>query len=211
MRKKSNQNTKDYHHGNLRDALLKETLKLLKKKNPTELSLRDLARRIGVSHGAPYRHFPSLNALLAALAEEGFHIFADFLSLNRSEQQQSEPLPRFRQMAFEFVRFSLQFPIHFRLMFTQVVVDHEEFEDLKQAGETAFRILADSVGNLQAQGILRVHDPIVTSVFIWSSLHGFCSLLLDQRLGFLDIDENKVDTIIEAFYQNMMDGLAVVK
>lgn len=97
-----------YHHGDLRPALLRAAAKILEKEGSDAVSLRDLARRAGVSHTAPYRHFPDRRALLAALAEEGFAQLAAEL----------EGRP-WREQAVAYVRFAIANPERFRLMFTR--------------------------------------------------------------------------------------------
>lgn len=95
-----------YHHGELRPALLRAAAKILEEEGRDAISLRDLARRAGVSHAAPYRHFADRPALLAALAEEGFALLAAEL--------QGKP---WRDQAAAYVRFALANPERFRLMF----------------------------------------------------------------------------------------------
>lgn len=99
-----------YHHGDLRPSLLRAAAKLLEKEGRDALSLRDLARRAGVSHNAPYRHFADRQALLAALAAEGFALLAAEL----------EGRP-WREQAMAYLRFALANPERFTLMFTRPV------------------------------------------------------------------------------------------
>src|SRR6266850_4711197 len=95
-----------YHHGDLRAALLQTAGKVLEKEGLGELSLRELARRAGVSHNAPYRHFPDRDSLLAALAAEGFALL----------ENEMRGLGA-RAMGEVYIRFALQHPQRFRLMF----------------------------------------------------------------------------------------------
>src|ERR1700674_5400381 len=99
-----------YHHGDLPAALLRAAGKTLEKHGPAGLSLRAAARRAGVSHNAPYRHFPGREALLAALAAEGFAMLA--------ERLRGQPG---RAMGEAYVRFALEHPQRFRLMFGGVL------------------------------------------------------------------------------------------
>ena len=96
-----------YHHGELRPALLRAAAKILEKEGRDAISLRDLARRSGVSHNAPYRHFADRQALLAALAEEGFALLAAAL--------EGKP---WREQAMAYLRFGIANPERFSLMFT---------------------------------------------------------------------------------------------
>lgn len=101
-----------YHHGDLRPALLAAAAQALEKDGPDGISLRELARRAGVSHTAPYRHFADRQALLAALAEEGFATLAAELD--------GKP---WRDQAVAYVRFALAHPARFRLMFARPMPD----------------------------------------------------------------------------------------
>jgi len=99
-----------YHHGDLRPALLRAAGKILEQEGREAISLRDLARRAGVSHNAPYRHFADRGALLAALAEEGYALLAQALA--------GKP---WREQAVTYVHFALANPARFGLMFTRPV------------------------------------------------------------------------------------------
>ena len=99
-----------YHHGELRPTLLGTAAKILEKEGRDAISLRDLARRAGVSHNAPYRHFADREALLAALAEEGFTLLAAALEGKL-----------WREQATAYLRFALANPERFRLLFTRPV------------------------------------------------------------------------------------------
>src|SRR5258706_6042474 len=95
-----------YHHGDLRAALLRSAADLLEDQGPGGVLLREVARREGVSHNAPYRHFPDRDALLVALATEGFAILAERLKASAGKED-----------AVAYVRFALEHPHRFRLMF----------------------------------------------------------------------------------------------
>jgi AcrR family transcriptional regulator len=99
-----------YHHGELRPALLRAAAKILEKEGRDAISLRDLARRAGVSHNAPYRHFADRDAMLAALAEEGFSLLVAELEGKT-----------WREQSMVYLRFALANPERFRLMFTRPV------------------------------------------------------------------------------------------
>jgi AcrR family transcriptional regulator len=101
-----------YHHGELRGALLGVAAKILENEGSDAISLRELARRVGVSHAAPYRHFADRQALLAALAEEGF--------VNLAGELEGKP---WREQAVAYLRFALARPERFKLMFTRRVPD----------------------------------------------------------------------------------------
>lgn len=104
-----------YHHGNLRRALLDAALEVVAERGPNGISMSALARAAGVSSGAPYRHFKSADAVLAAIAAEGW---ARLMAEERAQTADVEaPLERFRRAGIATVRFAVSHPTHFRLMF----------------------------------------------------------------------------------------------
>jgi AcrR family transcriptional regulator len=146
-----------YHHGDLRAALLRTAGEILEKEGLGALSLREVARRTGVSHNAPYRHVPDRDSLLAALAEEGFREFGDALA--------SRPRP---EMGEAYVAFALEHPQRFRLMFggaPEGVRDARAFEALKSS-------LADLGEGAE-----------YAAAAAWSLMHGLAHLLLDGRFA----------------------------
>src|SRR5215216_1301714 len=142
-----------YHHGDLRAALLQTAGKVLEKEGLGELSLRELARRAGVSHNAPYRHFPDRDRLLAALSAEGFEMLGDAL----------EKRPR-REMGEAYVDFALAHPQRFRLMFGGSVSGGHD----ARAYEGLLKSFAD-LGD----------DAPYAAAAAWSLVHGLSHLLLD--------------------------------
>jgi AcrR family transcriptional regulator len=147
-----------YHHGDLRTALLRTAADMLEKGGLSSLSLRELARRAGVSHNAPYRHFPDRESLLAALAAEGFELLGDALASR----------PR-REMGEAYVEFALTHPQRFRLMFGGHLQlenrDRRAYESLQQA----FADLGE-----QAQ---------YAAAAAWALVHGLSHLLLDGHFA----------------------------
>src|SRR2546427_8857402 len=131
-----------YHHGNLRTALLRAAGERLEKQGITALSLREAARRVGVSHNAPYRHFADREALLAALAAQGFEM------LGQAMRGQTG-----RGMGEAYVRFALQYPQRFRLMFGgQIALDkyprsEEHTSELQSQSNLVCRLLLEKKKN----------------------------------------------------------------
>jgi len=148
-----------YHHGDLRSALLHGAGKALEKRGVASLSLRDAARRAGVSHNAPYRHFADRDALLAALAAEGFGMLGEALRAKSG-----------RALGEAYVRFALEHPQRFRLMFGGVL-PMARYPELRESAGRAYQALADSLRELP--------DPALAAAAAWSLVHGLAQLLLD--------------------------------
>src|SRR5262245_18079756 len=160
-----------YHHGRLRAALIAEALRVLADEGGVEaLSLRDLARRLGVSHAAPYRHFPTLDALLAALAEEGFSALAE--ALERATAGHDGPVAQLGAAGWAYVRFALEHPHHFRLMFGGRLTGAPEAPGPWAAGRRAYAVLLRCIEAGQAAGRLVPADADELATAAWAQVHG---------------------------------------
>lgn len=158
-----------YHHGNLRQALLETALLMLEQQGEAGLGLRDLARAIGVSSAAPYRHFDSRAALLEALAVTGFQRFGSRMQAVAA----SEPSDPVSAMGKTYVVFALQNPNLFRLMFSPLV---QSRPGLRMAADTALETLHLLVGGEKPAARIR-------TLAAWAKVHGLAILLLDGQIA----------------------------
>jgi AcrR family transcriptional regulator len=149
-----------YHHGALRSALLEAAGEILEAGGSGALSLREAARRAGVSHNAPYRHFPDRDRLLAALAEEGFRLLNEELG-KRAEGN----------MGAGYVEFALAHPHRFRLMFGGQLRYHDH-PALRAGAEASYAGLQRAFADLG-------DDAPLAAAAAWSLVHGLASLILD--------------------------------
>lgn len=157
-----------YHHGELKPALLAAAAQLLGEGGAALISLREVARRAGVSHNAPYRHFADRDSLLAALAEDGFH------ELDRRMDAEIGGLAALGQC---YVRFALEQPGRFALMFG-AGLDKTRYPQLQQAALALYRRLAQAVHETAP-----AREPEVATLAAWSLVHGLAQLLLDRQLS----------------------------
>ena len=206
MAKKSKKSA-SYRHGDLPAACLKEGLDILKNGGMEKLSLREIARKIGVSPGAPYKHYPTKEALLAALAKQGFELFIGYLNKNRPRSDLDFNLFHFRKMARNYLLFALEQPEHYRLMFTYKFVEVDSHPELQKSGERAFGVLLDTVEVLQKLNLIRKDDIRMMSISIWSSLHGMALLILDDRMKLNTLDHVEFEKMLEGHMQNLMEGI----
>ncbi|MFD0338131.1 TetR/AcrR family transcriptional regulator [Streptomyces sp. NPDC127117] len=158
-----------YHHGDLRRAVLTAALDVIGTEGPGALSLRDLARRAGVSHAAPAHHFKDRTGLLTAIATEGYERFADALA----------DAPDLRERGVRYVRFAADHPAHFQVMF-QPDLYRTDDPDLLAAKNRASAELRAGVTGLPAAG--RGDNARLAGVAAWSLAHGFATLLLSGNL-----------------------------
>lgn len=164
-----------YHHGDLRSALTQAAAALIDERGVEGVTLREAARRAGVSHGAPYRHFSGRDALLAELARDGFVRLVAALE---------EAAPRGgREVARAYLRFALANPQRFRLMFG-LAADAEREAGWREALQRTMRAFARAYSGLaEAQDLQRA------AVAAWSLVHGLALLMLDGHVGAADSSE----------------------
>ncbi|WP_369602950.1 WHG domain-containing protein [Hahella sp. SMD15-11] len=179
--------TAPYHHGNLRQALLETGLAHLETLGPDKISLRALARDIGVSQTAPYRHFRDKSALLAALAAEGFRRLKTTTE-NAVEQAESHE-DRMVEGGLAYIRFARAQPALYKLMFGPVLAEMAQFEDLQQAGHEAFGVIVRIVRPAIEAGAFDAGDPMIAAQTAWALVHGLASLAIDRQLGRHDSEQ----------------------
>ena len=167
-----------YHHGNLHQAMLEAAIAELRTGSVEQLSLRALARRVGVSQSAPYRHFRDKDDLLAQLAIWSFNELEQALL---SACQSAAPLrQRLRACGYAYIQYALSHPEKYRLMFGRFLPDRQQNPGLHESGERAFMVLANLIAEGINEAVLIPQDPKLLAFHLWSSIHGLSSLLLDD-------------------------------
>lgn len=165
--------TRPYHHGDLRRAVLDAAVEAITESGPAGVSLRDLARRVGVSHAGPTHHFGDKAGILTAVAAEGYDLLADALDASREHSGQ------FVELGVAYVRFAVEHRAHVEVMFRP---------DLYRADDPALVMARDRARGLLMSGVRSVDDPRVgddpdlAGVAAWSLVHGFATLWLTGAL-----------------------------
>lgn len=168
-----------YHHGNLREALIEAAAALIGEAGPRAFTLREAARRAGVSHNAPYRHFASKDELLAAVAAEGFERLA--AAMRKAMVPGKSARERLELCGVGYVEFALRWPNHLLVMFDRPSDDRQSGK-LAPVGEDAFRVLLDCIAEAQRTGDLPVGDPLPLAWTAWSLVHGIAKLATGGNL-----------------------------
>lgn len=167
-----------YHHGDLRRALLTEASSVLEESGADAISLRDLARRAGVSHAAPSHHFDGRNGLLSALATDGFEELADAME----SAMEGAPNTWVKQTGRAYVRFALGHPERYRLMFTTGITSGDCEERLSLESSRAYIALLTAVYG-QAPTIEPSEYRLgMGELKAWSIVHGAVMLWIDGQL-----------------------------
>lgn len=197
----ANQNSA-YHHGGLRAALLAAAAAMIAEEGTASVTMRTLGRRLGVSRAAPYRHFADKNALLVAVAAAGFD------RLNRRVQTVGAAGPRsglerLRRVGEEYVRFALENPAHYRLMYGKEALTREDLPELREAANALFEQLVSVIQSHQRSGAIKRQDPRTQAYVAWSAVHGLASLLIEGQIQ-AEVD---VDGLIRQTTRTVLDGM----
>ena len=193
-----------FHHGNLRQALIDGALLILSKEGAAAITLREVARRAGVTHAAPYRHFDGKEALLAAVAEEGF------VQLKRDMESATgggDALDRLYRYGEAYIRFALKNPAHYRLMYGPEFAHRAAHPALQEASRQAFSLLIAAVRDAVAQKLVGDGDPIHVALTTWSTVHGLSLLIMDRQLDDAGVGKNQLEPAIAFALDTLKQGL----
>jgi AcrR family transcriptional regulator len=173
-----------YHHGDLRAVILAEAARLVAERGADGVSLRELARSAGVSHAAPAHHFTDRRGLFTALATQGFQLLAEALIAAR---------PQFADAALAYVRFAIEHPGHYQVMFNKSLLDVSDTE-LGAAEAAAGAELARGVSTLRDRNAHA--DPAGAQLAAWSLVHGFSMLWLNDAVNAAVREMDPMDTVM---------------
>ena len=174
----SEASSRSYHHGNLRNELLDTAEAQLASEGAEELSLRALARRVGVSQTAPYRHFSDKNELLAALATRGYRkLLADLEAAGR--RAGANPVDQLFAFAHSYVNYAVSNPDLFKLMFGPALQPQEAYPELRQASRDTYELVRSIMRSGIEQGIFRQEDVAYLANSGWSAIYGLATLKVD--------------------------------
>ena len=193
-----------YHHGDLRAALIAEAATMIAEGGAASVTMREIGRRLDVSRAAPYRHFPDKTALLVAVAATGFQ------RLNRRLQSIDAGAPRsgverFRRMGEAYVRFAIENPAHYRLMYGREALTRQDLPELREAANALFERLVALFRAQQRSGGIKRQDPRAQAYIAWSAVHGLASLVIEGQIQ----PAVDVDALIRQTTGTLLDGMRV--
>jgi AcrR family transcriptional regulator len=162
---------------NLREAYVREATNIIGERGVEVLSLRDVARRLGVSHQAPYKHFPSRDHILAEIVRRAYADFAKQLDKHRLSDDPYEELGTLGRAYLDYAR---RHPLHYKLMFGTPLPDPKEHPDMMSEARHAFAVLRSIIARLPGQRTSTQVD--LEALYAWSAVHGLASIL-EMRAG----------------------------
>lgn len=188
---------RSYHHGDLRNALLESARSILEREGLEALSLRAVARGAGVSHAAPYRHFPNHEALLVELAIEGFvELRSELVAAANTSGHESD---RIATIGAAYMRFVARRPALASLMFGPQLPNRDQFPSLGEAADS----ISSEIGSA-------LHDSAL-GLAVWAAVHGLAMLILrnvidlGQRKAGLDVLPSRAEVVLRSLFSTKRD------
>ncbi len=204
--KKSPEKKRSYHHGDLRTALIESALDIIAELGPRKLTIREVAFRAGVSHAAPYRHFKDKNELINAVVARGFELLQETMAQELSSAA-NDALAAFAASGRAYLAFGLNYPGYYGVMFSGDLLDPDGSQTLQHTSHAAFEQMKATLIDCQKLGILPKADPSLQAVWIVSTVHGYISLVNENRLNALVGNNHSMsevqDYIVSAIFQGL--------
>ena len=195
-----------YHHGGLRNVLLLTAQEIIENEGWQSLSLRKVARVSGVSHTAPYHHFPDKMALLAGVAENGFRLLTE--KIETSENSSLEGPVGLKDAALTYILFSHSHPQLYRLMFSFDFGEMRVYPELLKSSFYAFNQIINRLYNFETENEANSYDLREIATASWSMVHGLSMLLIDNQLESLIQKEEDIKPVMERMLNVLWTGIA---
>lgn len=179
----------------VREACVAEALKIVEKKGVEALSMREVARRVGVSHQAPYKHFESRDHILAEIVSRAYQAFAAHLEArSRGPHVDDEML----EMGLAYLDYAAKHPLQYRLMFSTPLPNVRAHPEMMERANRCYTLLRESIAKLPTTQ--RAKDPKqlteLDSLFVWTVIHGLSSALQSDAIKTMELSKNTVDHLI---------------
>lgn len=187
-----------YHHGDLRSALIDSALDMLATQGMEALSLRTLAKAVGVTQAAPYSHFRDKDDLLAAIAEAGFQRLA--LRMVDAATGQNGVQPRIEKLVSAYIHFAVENRTLFQLMFSRELSVMKDYPTLAMTAGKSYSLFSAVLSRRTAG----TEDAAFMTVFIWSLCHGLTTLIVDEKINLAQFGAADID----AFVRRAVDVIA---
>lgn len=191
-----------YHHGNLREALLRASLDVIREEGLEQFSLRAVAKRVGVSAGAPFRHFTSKTALLIALAEEAMALLqANYRAYAEATGEEADGIDLLVSMGRAYLDWALTNPVHFKVMYARDLVDFAKSDYLTRENSATHLRMLTLLTEASKKGILRLGPEGVPDLMLGGRalVFGLARMATD---GYMDhVDPATVPALLERAMQ----------
>ena len=199
---------KPYHHGDLRRVLIEAALQLAGEGGAAAVSVREAARRAGVSPGAPFRHFPNRDALMTAVAGEAQQLFRAEISAALAAVPDSDPLARFRALGLAYLRWAIRNPAHFEIISSGRYFVHDKASELSRDNAELIGLVERTLADAFALGQLRSPDLKRVQIAGRALVYGFARMNIDGHFPRWGIAEEEAGPTAEAILDLFIEGIA---
>ena len=191
-----------YHHGDLKRTVLETAIAMLHEDKGWQFTLREVARRAGVSHAAPYKHFPDKTALLSEMALIGFDRLRKALTAAKPARSKSLR-DEFLTVARIYIRFGTSNPALYRLMFSGDGGGKAVDVHLNERALAVFGVMLEFLERGQAEGVLRKRDVRGQAAACWAQMHGITMLTIDGLLLPEKVGPNPLDAALVTLLEGL--------
>ena len=199
---------KTYHHGDLRRVLIAAALELAEEGGADAVSVREAARRAGVSPGAPFRHFPSRNDLMSAVAAEAQRRFRSAIATAIAETSSEDPLVRFRAFGLAYLRWAMKNPAHFEVISSGKYFAHDQSAVVREDNAELIDMTGQLLSDAQDRGQLRSADLRIMKIAGRALVYGFARMNIDGHFPRWGVADAEADQMAEAIITLFVDGIA---
>ena len=198
---------KPYHHGDLRRVLIDAALQLVGEGGAEAVSVREAARRAGVSPGAPFRHFPSRDALMRAVAEEAQRRFRAEIAAALAAAAPGDPLGRFRCLGVAYLRWAMRNPTHFEVISSRRFFDHDRATAISRDNAELIELTERTLADAFAEGQLRPTDIKQVQIAGRALVYGFARMNIDGHFPRWGVAGPEAERTAEAILDLFIEGI----
>jgi AcrR family transcriptional regulator len=199
---------KPYHHGDLRRVLIDAALQLVGEGGAEAVSVREAARRAGVSPGAPFRHFPSRDALMQAVAEEAQRRFRAEIAAALAAAAPGDPLGRFRCLGLAYLRWAMRNPTHFEIISSRRFFDHDQAAAISSDNAELIELTEQTLADAFAAGQLRTADLRQVQIAGRALVYGFARMNIDGHFPRWGVAGSEAERTAEAVLDLFIEGIS---
>jgi AcrR family transcriptional regulator len=200
--------SKPYHHGDLRRVLIDAALQLVNEGGADAVTVREAARRAGVSPGAPFRHFQSRDALIQAAAAEAQRRFRAEVEQALNEAPADDPLGRFRCIGLAYLRWAMRNPTHFEIISSRRLFDHDHADAVSRDNAALIELTERTLAEASAAGQLRSADLKRVQIAGRALVYGFARMNIDGHFPRWGVAGAAVEGTAAAILDLFIDGIA---
>jgi AcrR family transcriptional regulator len=197
-----------YHHGKLKEALTEAALDLAAEAGEEGVTMREAARRAGVSPGAPFRHFPDRKSLLAAAAEEALRRFRGELDIALAAARTGGPLERLKALGLGYLRWALRNPAHFQILSTRAIFDLDGAETLREDNAAIIAMMEATIAEAARSGQLRDGEVRLFVIAGRALVYGFARMFIDGHFPRWKIESEEAERLAEALIDLFITGIS---